>query len=73
MMTLILDLETYENEFGEEKKHALIKCMNPKCGLRTELMELPAIYEIVDAYSRFLEKYSKGELTLRFEKGEQIE
>ncbi|PUA32762.1 MAG: hypothetical protein B7O98_04745 [Zestosphaera tikiterensis] len=73
MMTLIIDLESYENELGEERKHALVKCMNPKCGLRAELSDLPSIYEVVDTYSKFLDKYSKGELTIWFEKGEQIE
>ncbi len=72
-MTVIIDVETYVNELGEEKKRALVKCMNPKCGLRAELVELPSIFEAVDAYSRFLELYGTDKMKTWFEKGEFIE
>lgn len=47
--------------------------MNPKCGLRAELAELPSIFEAVDAYSRFLELYGTDKMKTWFEKGEFIE
>ncbi|MGC8974730.1 MAG: hypothetical protein ACP5KB_00865 [Thermoprotei archaeon] len=71
--TIIIDVETYTNDLGEEKKRAFIKCMNPRCGLRAELTELPSIFEAVDAYSKFLELYSSDKIKTWFEKGEVIE
>ncbi|MEM0037319.1 MAG: hypothetical protein QXS42_01325 [Zestosphaera sp.] len=72
-ITIIVDVEPYVNDSGEEKKRALIKCMNPKCGLRAELQELPSIFEAVDAYSKFLDLYGSEELRTWFEKGEAVE
>lgn len=72
-MTIIVDMESYVNDAGEEKKRALIKCMNSKCGLRAELQELPSIFEAVDAYSKFLDLYGSEGLKIWFEKGETVE
>ncbi|MEM2847889.1 MAG: hypothetical protein QXM79_03830 [Zestosphaera sp.] len=72
-MTIIVDVETYVNDAGEEKKKALIRCMNPACGLRAELIELPSIFEAVDAYSRFLELFGSDRMKTWFEKGESSE
>lgn len=72
-MTVIIDVEMYVNDAGEEKKKALVKCMNPRCGLRAELIELPSIFEAVDAYSKFLELFGSDKMKTWFEKGEVIE
>ncbi|MCD6324113.1 MAG: hypothetical protein J7L55_03290 [Desulfurococcales archaeon] len=65
--TLIIDMETYTDELGFEKKKAVIKCMNPKCGLRAELTGLPTLYSEVDAYSKFLDALDKGEVKVTYE------
>jgi len=72
--TLIIDMDTYTASDGSERKKALIKCMNPKCGLRAEIDDLPTIYSEVDVYSKFLDALDKGEIKIRFErKGEEVE
>ncbi len=72
-MTIIVYMEPYINDAGEEKKRALVKCMNPKCGLRAGLEELPSIFEAVDAYSKFLDLYGSEKIKVWFEKGESFE
>jgi len=66
--TLIIDLETYTAQDGSERKKASIKCMNPKCGLRAEMTDLPTIYSEVDVYSKFLDALDKGEGEVSFER-----
>jgi len=71
--TLIIDMTTYRDDNGAEKKRAIIKCMNPKCGLRAELDNLPTLYEAVDAYSKFLDLLDKGEIEVRYERSNEGE
>jgi transcription elongation factor Elf1 len=71
--TLIIDLDTYTDEVGIEKKRAVIRCMNPKCGLRATLDNLPTIYSEVDVYSKFLDALDKGEVEVTYEKSEEGE
>ncbi|MET1102100.1 MAG: zinc-binding protein [Pyrodictiaceae archaeon] len=54
------------NEEGRVK--AIIKC--GKCGLYAE-MWVPSIYEPVDVYSKFLDKFLEGSIEYKFTKGEK--
>ncbi len=66
--TLIIDLETYYDEVkGEERKRAYVKCMNPECGLRATLDDLPTIYSAMDAYSKFLDAFTEETIEVRYE------
>ncbi len=66
--TLTIDLKTYFNEeLGEERKEALIKCLNPECRLRAVLRDLPSIYAEVDAYAKFLDAFNEGTIEVTYE------
>lgn len=65
-VALTVSMEEVETESGLAKR-ASIACNNPSCCLRAELTGLPMIFEPVDAYHRFLDMYSAGEVGVRFE------
>ncbi|MET1129202.1 MAG: zinc-binding protein [Thermoproteota archaeon] len=54
------------NEAGEVE--AVIKC--GKCGL-VATMFVPSIYEAVDAYSKFLDKFLEGKVEVKFAETEE--
>lgn len=47
----------------EGRKIAIIKCGN--CGLRAE-MHVPEIYETVDVYGKFIDKFTEGAIEISF-------
>ncbi len=65
--TLGIELKTYTTEDGEERKEAIVKCYNPNCGLRAVLRDLPPIFGEVDAYAKFLDKYTEGSIEITYE------
>lgn len=70
--TLIVDIETYFDDVkDEERKKAYVKCMNPKCGLRAVLEDLPTIFSAVDAYSKFLDMFTRGDIEVTYEVSEE--
>ncbi len=71
---LTVELKEYsviDETLGGEvtRKNAFIKCLNPECGLRSELKDLPGILEAVDAYAKFLDAFNEGRVEVWFEKG----
>jgi len=66
--TLTIELKTYFNEeIGEERKEALIRCHNPECRLRAVMRDLPSIYAEVDAYAKFLDAFNEGTIEVTYE------
>lgn len=65
--TLGIELKTYTNEEGEERKEAIVKCYNPNCGLKAILKDLPSIFSEVDAYAKFLDRYTEGTIEITYE------
>ena len=69
--TLTIDVSTHVDEEGYEHKSALIRCLNPKCGLRAEMNDIPTVFEAVDVYAKFLDGFTSGEVKVVYEKGEE--
>lgn len=69
--TLSVDIKSQVDEEGFEHKSALIRCLNPKCGLRADMSEIPSVFEAVDVYAKFLDGFTSGEVEVAYEKGEE--
>ena len=54
-------------EINKDKTKATIQCGN--CGLQYEL-DIPPIFQPVDAYGKFIDLYHSGKAEIRFVKGE---
>ncbi len=68
---LVIDTEEYKVGEGEDvsvRKRAYIKCLNPSCGLRAVMEDLPPILEAVDIYSKFLDAFTNGEIEISYER-----
>ncbi len=56
----------FNKEFDEEgRKIAVIRCGT--CGLRAE-MHVPEIYETVDVYGKFIDRFTEGTIEITFVK-----
>lgn len=71
---LVIDVEEYTVSEGDEsftRKRAVIKCLNPSCGLRATMEDIPPILDAVDIYSKFLDKFTSGEIEVTYETSEE--
>ena len=66
--TLTIDIKEEKSEEGSVRI-GYVKCLNPKCGLRSRLINIPKIYENVDVYAKFLDLYTEGKVEVHFVKG----
>ncbi len=67
---LVIDLDEYTVSEGDEtlvRKRAVIKCLNPSCGLRAVMEDLPPIMEAVDVYAKFLDGFASGTINVTYE------
>ncbi len=62
LMTLTISIDRDEGS-------ALISCSNYKCGLRSSLVGIPKIYQEVDVYAKFLDKFAEGVVEVTYNKG----
>ncbi|MEM0361912.1 MAG: hypothetical protein QXH57_05765 [Sulfolobales archaeon] len=62
LMTLTVNID-------REGGNATITCSNQKCGLRAILKNIPRIYQEVDVYAKFLDKFTEGSIEVVYSKG----
>ncbi|MEM0453489.1 MAG: hypothetical protein QXO98_02385 [Sulfolobales archaeon] len=55
LMTLTISIDRNDNS-------AVVSCSNQKCGLRAVLRNVPRIYQEVDIYAKFLDKFTEGSI-----------
>lgn len=48
---------------------AVVSCSNQKCGLRATLANVPKIYQEVDIYAKFLDKFTEGSIEVVYSRG----
>lgn len=71
--TLSIEIKTYETEEGFEYRKAFMRCLNPECGLRAIMEEVPRIFQEVDVYAKFLDMFTEGKIPIKYVKGEEWE
>lgn len=62
LMTLTITIDRNEGR-------AMISCSNYKCGLRASLTNIPKIYQEVDVYAKFLDRFTEGTIEVAYSKG----
>ncbi len=62
LMTLTVSIDRNEGS-------AVVSCSNQKCGLRASLRNIPKIYQEVDVYAKFLDKFTEGGIEVVYNRG----
>lgn len=62
LMTLTVSIDRGEGS-------ATVSCSNQKCGLRAVLRDIPKIFQEVDVYARFLDKFTEGVIEVSYSRG----
>ncbi|MCC6022873.1 MAG: transcription elongation factor [Sulfolobales archaeon] len=66
LMTLSISIDRSEDV-------AIISCSNQNCGLRATLRGIPKIYQEVDVYAKFLDKFTEGSIEVTYSRGSEHE
>ncbi len=62
-------LMTLGIEMKREEGVAIISCSNSGCGLRATINNVPRIYQEVDVYAKFLDRFADGSIEVSYVKG----
>jgi len=66
-------LMTLSVEIDRDSGTAVVSCSNPSCGLRASLTGIPKIYQEVDVYAKFIDKFTEGSIEVTYSRGEVVE